>query len=333
MAGELPAGWVDALPHYGVENGPVATRAVGGSVMAALAPVLPELVGGSADLHPSTKTYLSEFPEVRKGEYGGRNLHFGIREHAMGGIVSGMSLHGGFRPYGSTFLVFSDYMRPSIRLAALMGLPVTYVFTHDSIFVGEDGPTHQPVEHLASLRAIPGLTVIRPADAKETVGAWRALLDHRDGPVALLLSRQKLRVLRGTKGEEVARGGYVVVESPDPDVILMASGSEVALAVKAADLLEEDGVRVSVVSMPSWELFERQPESYRRMVLPAEVRARVAVEAAVPFGWERYVGLDGEIIGLARFGASAPYEVLAEEFGFMAEEVVARAKSCVDRTR
>jgi transketolase len=333
MAGELPAGWQDALPYFGVEDGPVATRAVGGRVMASLAPVLPELVGGSADLHPSTKTYLSDFPAVRKGEYGGRNLHFGIREHAMGGIVSGMSLHGGFRPYGSTFLVFSDYMRPSIRLAALMGLPVIYVFTHDSIFVGEDGPTHQPVEHVASLRAIPGLTVIRPADAKETVGAWRALLEHRDGPVALLLSRQKLPVLCGTNGEEVARGGYVVVESPDPGVILMASGSEVALAVRAAELLEDEGVAVRVVSMPSWELFERQTESYRRRVLPTEVRARVAIEAAVPFGWERYVGLDGEIIGLARFGASAPYQVLAEKFGFVAEEVSSRAMSCVGRSR
>jgi transketolase len=333
MAGELPSGWVDALPHFAVEDGPLATRTVGGKVMAALAPVLPELVGGSADLHPSTKTYLSEFPAVRKGDYGGRNLHFGIREHAMGGIVSGMSLHGGFRPYGSTFLVFSDYMRPCIRLASLMGLPVIYVFTHDSIFVGEDGPTHQPVEHVASLRAIPGLTVIRPADAKETVGAWRALLEYREGPVALLLSRQKLPVLRDTKGEGVARGGYVVVHSPDPDAILMASGSEVALAVRAAGLLKEDGVATRVVSMPSWELFEKQPESYRRTVLPTEVRARVAIEAAVPFGWERYVGLNGEIIGLSRFGASAPYQVLAEKLGFVAEEVAARARSCVDRSR
>jgi transketolase len=333
MAGELPAGWQDALPHFGVEDGPVATRAVGGSVMVSLAPVLPELVGGSADLHPSTKTYLSDFPAVRKGEYGGRNLHFGIREHAMGGIVSGMSLHGGLRPYASTFLVFSDYMRPSIRLAALMGVPVTYVFTHDSIFVGEDGPTHQPVEHVASLRAIPGLTVIRPADAKETVGAWRALLEHRDGPVALLLSRQKVPVLRGTKDAEVARGGYVIVESPDPDMILMASGSEVALAVRTAELLEEDGVAVRVVSMPSWELFERQTESYRRTILPTEVTARVAIEAAVPFGWERYVGLDGEIIGVGRFGASAPYQVLAEKFGFVAEKVSSRAMSCVERSR
>jgi transketolase len=332
MAGELPAGWQDALPHFGVEDGPVATRAVGGSVMVSLAPVLPELVGGSADLHPSTKTYLSDFPAVRKGEYGGRNLHFGIREHAMGGIVSGMSLHGGLRPYASTFLVFSDYMRPSIRLAALMGVPVTYVFTHDSIFVGEDGPTHQPVEHVASLRAIPGLTVIRPADAKETVGAWRALLEHRDGPVALLLSRQKVPVLRGTKDAEVARGGYVIVESPDPDMILMASGSEVALAVRTAELLEEDGVAVRVVSMPSWELFERQTESYRRTILPTEVTARVAIEAAVPFGWERYVGLDGEIIGVGRFGASAPYQVLAEKFGFVAEKVSSRAMSCVERS-
>jgi transketolase len=333
MTGELPSGWPDELPHFGVEDGPVATRAVGGSVMAALAPVLPELVGGSADLHPSTKTYLSEFPAVRKGEYGGRNLHFGIREHAMGGIVSGMGLHGGFRPYGSTFLVFSDYMRPSIRLAALMRLPVIYVFTHDTVFVGEDGPTHQPVEHLASLRAIPGLTVIRPADAKETVGAWRALLEHRDGPVALLLSRQKVPVLAGTRGKDVAQGAYIVEESREPDVILLASGSEVALTVEAAKLLRADGVAVRVVSMPSWELFERQPESYRRRVLPPEVKARVAVEAAVPLGWERYVGLDGEIMGLNRFGASAPYQVLAEKFGFVAEEVKDRARLCAERLR
>lgn len=251
----------------------------------------------------------------------------------MGGIVSGMSLHGGFRPYGSTFMVFSDYMRPSIRLAALMGLPVIYVFTHDSVFVGEDGPTHQPVEHLASLRAIPGLTVIRPADAKETVGAWRVLLEHRAGPVALLLSRQKVPILGCTRDEEVERGGYTVVDSIDPDVILMASGSEVAVAAGAADLLGADGIRARVVSMPSWELFEGQPDSYRLKVLPPEVKARVAIEAAVPLGWERYVGLDGEIIGLSRFGASAPYQVLAEKFGFVAEEAAARTRSCLERSR
>ncbi len=333
MACQLPAGWEETLPGFRVEDGPVATRAAGGKVMAALAPVLPELVGGSADLHPSTKTYLSEFPAVRKGEYGGRNLHFGIREHAMGGIVNGMSLHGGLRPYGSTFMVFSDYMRPSIRLAALMGLCLIYVFTHDSIFVGEDGPTHQPVEHLASLRAIPGLTVMRPADAKETVGAWRVAIEYRNGPVALLLSRQKVPVLAGTRGEEVQRGAYVIKDCIEPEVILMASGSEVAVAVGAAELLGEDGIRARVVSMPSWELFGGQPESYRRRILPAEVRARVAIEAAVPLGWERYVGLDGEIVGLSRFGASAPYQVLADKFGFVAQAVAVRSRSCVERLR
>ncbi|MFC2046107.1 transketolase [Chloroflexota bacterium] len=333
MAGELPRGWEEVLAEYDAGEEPVATRVVGGKVLSVLGEALPELVGGSADLHPSTKTYMSAFPAVSKDEYGGRNLHFGIREHAMGGMLNGMILHGGLRPYGSTFLVFSDYMRPSIRLAALMGVPVIYVFTHDSIFVGEDGPTHQPVEQLASLRAIPGLTVIRPADAKETVGAWHAILEHREGPVALLLSRQKIPVLRGTGSQGVGRGGYVIVDSRDPDLILMASGSEVELAANAAELLAEERIAARVVSMPSWELFERQPESYQQTVLPREVRARVAVEAGVPMGWERYVGLDGEVLGLARFGASAPASVLAAELGFTAEVVAARARACLERTR
>jgi transketolase len=331
MAGELPEGWEEALPSFEPEDGPLATRVAGGKVMAALAPVLPEMVGGSADLHPSTKTYLSAFPAVSKGKYGGRNFHFGIREHAMGGIVSGMALHGGLRAYGSTFLVFSDYMRPSMRLAALMGLPVIYVFTHDSIFVGEDGPTHQPVEHFAALRAIPGLTVIRPADARETVAAWRTMVEFRDGPVALLLTRQKLPILEEVDAPGVARGGYVLRDVAEPQALLLASGSEVAVVLEAQKLLAEDGIAARVVSMPSWELFEAQPQAYRDTVLPPEVTARVAVEAAVPFGWERYVGLQGEIVGLNRFGASAPYQVLAEEFGFTAEGVAARARGCLER--
>jgi transketolase len=326
MAGELPDGWQEALPSFTPEDGPIATRAVGGKVMAALAQILPEMVGGSADLHPSTKTYLSAYPAVQKGKYEGRNLHFGIREHAMGAIINGMALHGGLRPYGATFFVFSDYMRPTIRLASLMHLPVIYVFTHDSIFVGEDGPTHEPVEHLASLRIIPGLTVFRPADANETVAAWKATVEHSDGPVALLLSRQKLPVLEQASAEGVARGGYVLSDTENPQVILMASGSEVEVVLAAQKLLAEEGIAARVVSMPSWELFEAQSQEYRDAVLPPEVTARVAVEAAVPLGWERYVGPQGKIIGMNRFGASAPYKVLAEKFGFTADNVVTAAK-------
>jgi transketolase len=298
--------------------------------MTALAPALPEMVGGSADLHPSTKTYLSVYPAVQKGEYGGRNLHFGIREHAMGGIINGMALHGGLRPYGATFFVFSDYMRPTIRLASLMRLPVIYVFTHDSIFVGEDGPTHEPVEHLASLRSIPGLIVLRPADANETVAAWKATVEHGDGPVALLLSRQKLPVLEQASDEGVARGGYVLSDVENPQVILMASGSEVEVVLQAQKLLAEEGIAARVVSMPSWERFEAQSQEYRDAVLPPKVTARVAVEAAVPLGWERYVGPRGKIIGLNRFGASAPYKVLAEKFGFTAEAVAEQVKALLE---
>jgi transketolase len=329
MAGELPESWESALPQFSPEDGPLATRVAGGKIMAAIAPALPELVGGSADLHPSTKTYLDAYQAVEKGTYGGRNLHFGIREHAMGGILNGMALHGGLRPYGSTFLVFSDYMRPSIRLAALMRAPVIYVFTHDSIFVGEDGPTHQPVEHLASLRAIPGLTVIRPADARETVGAWRFLVEHRDGPAALLLTRQKLPILEEANADDVARGGYVIADAEvqGPHVILMASGSEVAPALEAHRLLAGEGIAARVVSMPSWQLFEAQPQAYRDQVLPPEVAARVAVEAGVPLGWDRYAGSQGEIVALNRFGASAPYKVLAEKWSFTAEAIAARVKA------
>jgi transketolase len=326
----LPPGWQKALPAYTPGDGPIATRAAGGKIINELASVLPELVGGSADLHPSTKTYLAGFDEIQSGQYAGRNLHFGIREHAMGGIMNGMAVHGGFRPYGSTFLVFADYMRPSIRLAALMGVPVIYVFTHDSIFVGEDGPTHQPVEHAASLRAIPGMTVIRPADAKEAVGAWQAVVEQSSGPAALLLSRHKLPILEETSEHAVSRGGYVVVDVRRPQVILLGTGSEVSLCVEAARFLLQEGIAARVVSMPSWELFELQSGAYKDEVLPPEIKARVAVEAGVPLGWERYVGAEGAIIGLARFGASAPYKVLAEEFGFTAEAVAARAKACLE---
>ena len=329
VAGELPADWDEALPRFETEDGPLATRAASGKVMAAIAPVLPELVGGSADLHPSTKTYLSAYPAVEKGDYAGRNLHFGIREHAMGAIVNGMALHGGLRPYASTFFVFSDYMRPTIRLAALMKQPVIYVFTHDSIFVGEDGPTHQPVDQMASLRAIPGLVVLRPAEANETAAAWRVAVEHTQGPVALVLSRQGLPILEEVSVAGVARGGYVLADAENPRVILMASGSEVALAMEAKGLLAQEGIAARVVSMPSWELFEAQSPTYRDEVLPPAITARVAVEAAMPLGWERYVGPGGKVIGMSTFGASAPYKVLAEKYGFTAQEVVAQAKSCL----
>jgi transketolase len=331
LAGELPVGWEEKLPVFAPEDGPIATRAAGGKVMTSIAPALPELVGGSADLHPSTKTYLSAYAAVKKGEYGGRNLHFGVREHAMAGILNGLALHGGLRPYGSTFLVFADYMRPSIRLAAMMRLPIIYVFTHDSIFVGEDGPTHQPVEQAAGLRIIPGLTVIRPADARETAAAWRTIVEHRDGPVALLLSRQKLPILTGADADGVARGGYVIANADKPQVILVASGSEVETALEAQKLLAEEGIAGRVVSMPSWELFEAQPQDYRDSILPPEITARVAVEAGVPFGWDRYVGTQGEIVALNRFGASAPYQVLAEKWGFTAKAVAARVKAYLGR--
>jgi transketolase len=331
IAGALPAGWEEKLPDFSLDEGPIATRAAGGKVMTSIASALPELVGGSADLHPSTKTYLSRYAAVKNGEYGGRNLHFGVREHAMAGILNGMALHGGLRPYGSTFLVFADYMRPSIRLAAIMRLPIIYVFTHDSIFVGEDGPTHQPVEQAASLRIIPGLTVIRPADARETAAAWRTVMEHRDGPVALLLSRQKLPILAEVDADGVARGGYVIADADDPQLLLVASGSEVGVALEAQKLLAGEGVSARVVSMPSWELFDAQPEDYRDSILPPEITARVAVEAGVPFGWERYVGTQGEIIAVNRFGASAPYQVLAEEFGFTAKAVAARVEAYLAR--
>jgi len=330
VAGELPAGWDADLPTFKPEDGPLATRVASGKVLNAIATHLPTLIGGSADLEPSCKTYLNGYGDFSADNPGGRNLHFGVREHAMGGILSGMALHGGVIPYGGTFLVFSDYMRPSIRLAAMMELPVVYVFTHDSIGIGEDGPTHQPVEQLAALRAIPHLTVIRPADAAETVVAWRVALEHRKGPVALLLTRQKLPVLDRAvlaPADGLVRGAYVLAEAEGerPDVILIATGSEVHPALAARERLAEQGVRARVVSMPSWEFFERQPQSYRDEVLPPEVTARLAIEAGVPQGWRRYVGDRGEVIGIEGFGASAPYKVLWEKYGFTAENVAARA--------
>ncbi len=288
------------------------------------------LLGGSADLSGSNQTYLKGYAPLQPRDFSGRYLHFGVREHAMGAILNGMALHGGLRPYGGTFLVFSDYMRPAIRMAALMELPVIYVFTHDSVFVGEDGPTHQPVEHLAALRAIPHLTVIRPADAAEVAEAWRVALQRRNGPTALILTRQKVPVIDRAdlaSASGLAQGAYVLAreEGERPDLILIASGSEVHLALGAQEILARQGVDARVVSMPSWELFEEQSAEYRQAVLPPSVPLRLAIEAAAPQGWERYVGPFGEVIGLSRFGASAPGPVIAERLGFTAEHVAQRA--------
>ncbi len=334
-AGTLPEGWDAEVPTFEAGQN-VATRAASGKVLNALGRRVFTLIGGSADLTGSNKTYLNGHPPLKRGDFSGRNIHFGVREHAMGAILNGMALHRGLRPYGGTFLVFADYMRPPIRLAALMELPVIFVFTHDSIFVGEDGPTHQPVEHLASLRAIPNLVVIRPADANETAEAWRVALQRADGPTALILTRQKVPVLdrsRLAPAEGLARGAYVLAkeEGDRPDIILMASGSEVHLAVEARGRLAAEGIRARVVSFPSWELFEAQPAEYREQVLPSSVLARVAVEAAHPQGWERYVGPWGSTLGVERFGASAPYKVLAEQFNFTVDEVVRRAHLVLER--
>jgi transketolase len=336
MTGQLPVGWDADLPDFVPADGPLATRQVSGQILNAIAPYLPTLLGGSADLAPSNNTLLKQYDDINSDDFSGRNLHFGVREHAMGSIANGMALHGGLIPYTGTFLVFSDYMRPPIRLAAMMDLPMIFIFTHDSVWLGEDGPTHQPIEQLAALRAIPGLIVLRPADATETIEAWRVALTHRDGPVALALTRQKLPVLDHTEladADGVTRGGYVLADAngQQPDLILIATGSEVHLALEAREQLAEQGVKARVVSMPSWELFDQQPPTYRDQVLPPTVTARLAIEAGVPQGWQRYVGLAGEVIGLNRFGASAPYKTLMEEFGFTAENIVSRALALLRR--
>jgi len=329
----LPSGWDNALPLFPTSAPPIATRAASGTVLNAIAENLPTLMGGAADLAPSTKTHINGSREFQKNSYDGRNIRFGVREHAMGGIMNGMYLHHGIRPYGGTFLVFSDYLRPSIRLACLMKLSVIYVFTHDSIAVGEDGPTHQPVEHLAALRTIPGLTVIRPADANETAEAWRQAVLATSGPVALILSRQKLPVLeKAAAGSGLANGAYVLAHTVGkPDLILIASGSEVHLAIEAAGRLAAKGVAARVVSMPSWELYEKTSRSYKDSVLLPEVTARLAVEAGSPMGWERYVGPTGAVIGIKGFGASAPGSTLMEKFGFTADHVVEKALGLLSR--
>ncbi|HEX5759880.1 MAG TPA: transketolase [Thermoanaerobaculia bacterium] len=331
LAGELPAGWQEALPSFAPDEKGMATRAASGKVLEALAPVLPHLVGGSADLTPSNNTRVKGWSDFAASERGGRYLRFGVREHAMGSILNGLALARAFVPYGGTFLIFSDYMRPPIRLAALMGVRAVYVFTHDSIFLGEDGPTHQPVEQLAALRAVPRLAVIRPADANETAQAWRMAIERRHAPTALALTRQNLPVLAETgerAAEGVPRGAYVLADPPEgePEALLLATGSEVSVALGAHRRLAEEGVRTRVVSMPSWELFEEQDEAYRESVLPKGVRKRLAVEAAAPSGWHRWVGEEGEIHAIDRFGASSPYKDLAKAFGFTPEAVAERVK-------
>lgn len=332
-AGELPPDWKKAIPDLSNEK-PIATRAASGKVLLSLADLLPEMLVGSADLAESTNTLLKD-----KGSFGktpaGRNIHYGVREHAMGGIMNGIALSKMLRPVGATFFVFTDYMRPAIRIAAIMKARTIYVFTHDSIGLGEDGPTHQPIEHLASLRAMPNLTLIRPADAMETAVAWEIAITHQDGPVALVLTRQKLPVIDRKKfaaADLVKKGGYILADaqSGKPGIILIATGSEVSVALKAWEQLGNEGIAARVVSLPCWEIFEKQPQEYRDEVLPPAIHARIAIEAAAPFGWSQYVGERGIVIGMTSFGASAPVEVLMEKFGFTPENVIAKARALLE---
>ncbi len=337
LCGSLPDGWEKHLPDFPPDQKGMATRAASGKILNAVAPYIPNLMGGSADLAPSNKTLINEGKDYQAGQYEGRNIRFGVREHAMGSILNGMALHGGLIPYGGTFLIFSDYMRPPIRLAAMMGLNVIYVFTHDSIGLGEDGPTHQPIEQLACLRAIPNLTVIRPADANETAEAWRVALEKKDGPVAMALTRQGLPVFDRSHiepEERLSRGAYILRDAVDgkPDVILMATGSEVSVVMKACSSLEEKNIKVRVVSMPSWELFEQQPVDYKEGVLPRDVSSRVAIEAGVTQGWHRYAGAKGTVIGIDHFGASAPYQKLYEAFGITERNVVEKVMEILGRS-
>ncbi|MSP11715.1 MAG: transketolase [Chloroflexi bacterium] len=328
---ELPQGWQADLPSFPPSEKGTPTRRASGKILNAIASRLPELFGGSADLAPSTNTLIDNATAFSPEDYAGRNVHFGVREHGMGAALNGMAVYGGLIPYGGTFLIFSDYMRPAIRLAALMELQVIYVFTHDSIGLGEDGPTHQPVEQLAALRAIPHLTVIRPADANETTIAWKVALGHQHGPVALVFSRQSLPVFDRSQMGAVGgleQGGYILLEAPQsrPELIILSTGSEVELAVGAARQLQEEGVATRVVSMPSWELFNAQPEAYRHTVLPPSVKARLSVEAGVSQGWRQYVGDGGDCISLEHFGASAPYQKLYQAFGFTVDAIVTHAR-------
>ena len=351
MNARLPEGWDRDIPLFPPNPKGVATRVAGGQVMNAIASNLPVFIGGSGDLDPSTQTVLKgkgnfQCPgtgnETLQGSvsgpwgYEGANIAFGVREHGMGSIINGIALHGGLLPFASTFLIFSDYMRPTIRLAALMKLHVIYVFTHDSIALGEDGPTHQPIEQLSSLRGIPGLTVIRPADANETVAAWKMAIEQKDGPVALILTRQNVPVIDRDKfspATGITRGAYVLADSATakPEIIIIATGSEVHPALEAYEKLRAEGVRARVVSMPSWEIFERQSEDYRHQVFPREVTARISIEASATHGWHKYVGLEGQVIGIDRFGASAPGPTNLKNFGFTSENILTKTRSLLKK--
>jgi transketolase len=351
MSGALPANWQASIPSFPADPKGLATRAASGKIIAALGTALPTLIGGSADLNPSTFTVLPKLGDFESPQrkfidnqgsaggdwnYAGRNIHFGVREHAMGATINGMAAHGGLIPFGSTFLIFSDYMRPSMRLAALMELGVIYVFTHDSIGLGEDGPTHQPVEQLAALRAIPRLIVIRPGDANETSVAWQIAIESRSCPVALVLSRQNVPTLERSQhasADGLRRGAYVLADAPGgrADIILIGTGSELSLVVAARERLAKQTIHARVVSMPSWELFDQQPEEYRATILPKSVPARLAVEAALPLGWHRYVGDNGDVVGIERFGASAPGNVVMEKLGFTVDHVVERATALLGK--
>ena len=334
LRGKLPAGWEDGLNGLFDKPDPIATRSASNVVMNAISKNVPAFIGGSADLAPSTRTILDDRGHIGNGEFSGHNLHFGVREHAMGAVANGIALHGGAIPYTATFLVFSDYMRPSIRLGAIMGQQVIYVFTHDSIGVGEDGPTHQPIEHLMALREIPGLVVSRPADATETVEVWRGAMARQDGPTVMAFTRQNLPVLDRSvlsPASGVLKGGYILWESGDsPQVVIMATGSEVHIALEAGQALDSEGIAARVVSMPSWEVFDEQPKEYRDSVLPPSLRARVSVEAGTTMGWERYVGLDGASVGMSGYGASAPAAVLYENFDITAKRVADEARKLVN---
>ncbi len=334
LAGELPENW--QVPQFPADGKGMATRAASGKVLNALAEQIPELVGGSADLAPSNKTWIEGELDFQPGQYQGRNFHFGVREHAMGAIVNGMAIHGGLIPYGGTFLVFSDYMRPAVRLSALSHFPSIWVYTHDSIGVGEDGPTHQPVEHLAALRAIPKLTVLRPADANETAQAWAFAIAHRDGPTAMALSRQGLPVIDRSRyqgADGLQKGAYVLGDlgEDQPELILMASGSEVNLIVQAGEKLVEQGVSLRLVSFPSWELFRQQDADYQDQVLPAEITRRIVVEAGISQGWLEWVGAEGKIISVDQYGASAPAEIIFQKYGLTVENVIKVAEELLRR--
>ena len=335
---ELPEGWEDSLPEFEADSKGMATRASSGKVLNAVAQHIPELIGGSADLAPSNKTWIDGSPDFQAGQRAGRNFHFGVREHAMGAVVNGMALHGGVIPYGGTFLVFSDYMRPALRLSALSHIPSIWVFTHDSVGVGEDGPTHQPVEHLAALRSIPNFVLLRPGDANEVAEAWKFALKNRRGPTALILSRQSVPTLDREKyaaADGTAKGGYLLADlgQDDPEMILLATGSELGLAASAAEKLAEKGRNIRLVSLPSWELFRQQDPAYQEQVLPSGIKARLAVEAGVDQGWREWVGDGGAVMGINRYGASAPGDQIFQELGFTVDEVVRQAEQVMEGTQ